>query len=106
MSGVTSSWVDCEVHGLPILGLLPRNGDTDTERREKIMNMSARRSTRNDVVEFDIIPTLDNVDDYDVAGIADDVIGQYFSATGTPYYVVDVDEDAYWAAVQRHAVTH
>lgn len=70
------------------------------------MNMSARRSTRNDVVEFDIIPTLDNVGDYDVAAIADDVIGQYFSATGTPYYVVDVDEDAYWAAVQRHTITH
>lgn len=70
------------------------------------MNMSAHRSTRNDVVEFDIIPTLDNVDDYDVAAIADDVIGQYFSATGTPYYVVDVDGDAYWAAVERHAITH
>jgi len=36
----------------------------------------------------------------------DDVIGQYFSATGTPYYVVDVDEDAYWAAVERHAIAH
>ena len=70
------------------------------------MNITARRSTRNDVVEFDIIPTLDNADDYDVAGIADDVIGQYFSGTGTSYYVVDVDEDAYWAAVQRHAITH
>lgn len=70
------------------------------------MSITARRSTRNDVVEFDIIPTLDNVDDYDVPAIADDVIGQYFSATGTPYYVVDVDEDAYWDAVQRHAITH
>lgn len=55
---------------------------------------------------FDIIPTLDQMDDYDVAAIADDVIGQYFSATGMPYYVVDVDEDAYWAAVQRHAIAH
>lgn len=70
------------------------------------MSMSTRRSTRNDVVEFDIIPTLDNVDDYDVAMIADDVIGQYFSATGTPYYVVDVDEDTYWDAVARHAIAH
>ena len=70
------------------------------------MNMSTRRSTRNDVVEFDIIPTLDNVDDYDVAAIADDVIGQYFSTMGTPYYVVDVDEDAYWDAVARHAIAH
>lgn len=70
------------------------------------MDIITRRSTRNDVVEFDIIPTLDNVGDYDVAAIADDVIGQYFSATGTPYYVVDVDEDVYWAAVQRHAITH
>lgn len=70
------------------------------------MNMSTRRSTRNDVVEFDIIPTLDQMDDYNVAAIADDVIGQYFSATGTPYYVVDVDEDAYWAAVERHAIAH
>ena len=70
------------------------------------MNMSTRRSTRNDVIEFDIIPTLGQMDDYDVAAIADDVIGQYFSATGTPYYVVDVDEDAYWAAVQRHAIAH
>lgn len=70
------------------------------------MNMSTRRSTRNDVITFDIIPTLDQMDDYDVAAIADDVIGQYFSATGTPYYVMDVDEDAYWAAVQRHAITH
>ena len=70
------------------------------------MNMSTRRTTRNDVVDFDIIPPLDNVDDYDVAKIADDVIGQYFSATGTPYYVVDVDENAYWAAVMRHAITH
>lgn len=69
------------------------------------MNIATRRSTRNDVVEFDIVPTLDNVDDYDVAAIADDVIGQYFSATGTPYYVVDVDEGAYWAAVERHAIT-
>lgn len=69
------------------------------------MDIIARRSTRNDVIMFDIIPTLDNVDDYDVAAIADDVIGQYFS-TGTPYYVVDVDEDAYWAAVERHAITH
>lgn len=76
------------------------------QREEEIMNISARRSTLNDVVEFDIIPTLDNVDDYNVAMIADDVIGQYFSATGTPYYVVDVDEDAYWDAVQRHAITH
>nr|DAV57037.1 MAG TPA: hypothetical protein [Caudoviricetes sp.] len=55
---------------------------------------------------FDIIPTLDQVDDYDVAAIADDVIGQYFSPTGTPYYVVDVDEDAYWSAVQRHTIAH
>lgn len=70
------------------------------------MDIIARRSTRSDVVEFDIIPTLDNVGDYDVAAIADDVIGQYFSATGTPYYVVDVDEDAYWAAVQRHAIIY
>lgn len=70
------------------------------------MNITARRSTRNDVIELDIIPTLDNADDYDVAGIADDVIGQYFSATGTPYYVVDVDEDDYWAAVERHAIAH
>lgn len=70
------------------------------------MGMSTRRSTRNDVITFDIIPTLDNVDDYDVAAIADDVIGQYFSATGTPYYVVDVDEGAYWDAVQRHTITH
>lgn len=70
------------------------------------MDIIAHRSTRSDVVEFDIIPTLDNVDDYNVAAIADDVIGQYFSATGTPYYVVDVDEDAYWAAVQRHAIAH
>lgn len=70
------------------------------------MDIIARRNTRSDVVEFDIIPTLDNVDDYDVAAIADDVIGQYFSTTGTPYYVVDVDEDAYWAAVERHAIAH
>lgn len=70
------------------------------------MDIIARRSTRSDVVEFDIIPTLDNAGDYDVAAIADDVIGQYFSATGTPYYVVDVDEDAYWAAVERHAITY
>ena len=70
------------------------------------MSMSARRSTRNEVVEFDIIPTLDNVDDYDVAAIADDVIGQYFSPMGAPYYVVDVDEDAYWDAVARHAIAH
>lgn len=99
------SWVDEDAHGLPILGSSPRDGDTDIERRE-IMDAIARRSTRNDVVEFDIVPTLDNVDDYDVAGIADDVIGQYFSATGTPYYVVDVDEGAYWDAVARHATTH
>lgn len=71
-----------------------------------IMDIIARRSTRNDVIAFDIIPTLDNVDDYDVAAIADDVIGQYFSATGTPYYVVGVDEDAYWDAVERHAIAH
>lgn len=70
------------------------------------MNMGTHRSTRNDVIMFDIIPTLDQMDDYDVAAIADDVIGQYFSATGTPYYVVDVDEGAYWAAVQRHAIAH
>lgn len=70
------------------------------------MNIATRRSTRNDVIEFDIIPTLDNADDYDVAKIADDVIGQYFSSTGTPYYVVDVDEDAYWDAVARHAIAH
>ena len=70
------------------------------------MDTAARRSTRNDVITFDIIPTLDNVDNYDVAAIADDVIGQYFSATGTPYYVVAVDEDTYWAAVQRHAIAH
>lgn len=70
------------------------------------MDNTTSRSTRNDVVEFDIIPTLDNVDDYDVAAIADDVIGQYFSVTGTPHYVVAVNEDAYWAAVQRHAITH
>lgn len=100
------SRVDGGVHGLPILESSPRDGGTDIERREKIMNITTRRSTRNDVVEFDIIPTLDNVDDYDVPAIADDVIGQYFSATGTPYYVVDVDEDAYWDAVQRHTITH
>lgn len=70
------------------------------------MDIIARRSTRNDVIMFDIIPTLDNVDNYDVAAIADDVIGQYFSTTGTPYYVVDVDEDTYWDAVQRHAIAH
>lgn len=70
------------------------------------MDITARRSTRDDVIMFDIIPTLDQMDDYDVAAIADDVIGQYFSATGTPYYVVDVDEDVYWAAVQRHAIAH
>ena len=70
------------------------------------MDATTRRSTRDDVVEFDIIPTLDNVDDYDVAAIADDVIGQYFSPMGTPYYVVDVDEDAYWDAVARHAIAH
>ena len=70
------------------------------------MGITARRSTRDDVIMFDIIPTLDQMDDYDVAAIADDVIGQYFSATGTPYYVVDVDEDAYWDAVARHAIAH
>nr|DAR91579.1 MAG TPA: hypothetical protein [Caudoviricetes sp.] len=70
------------------------------------MDIIARRSTRDDVIMFDIIPTLDNVDNYDVAAIADDVIGQYFSVTGTPYYVVDVDEDAYWAAVERHIIAH
>lgn len=70
------------------------------------MDIIARRSTRNDVIMFDIIPTLDNMDNYDVAAIADDVIGQYFSSTGTPYYVVDVDEDAYWDSVQRHAIAH
>lgn len=70
------------------------------------MDIIARRSTRDDVIMFDIIPTLDNADDYDVAAIADDVIGQYFSATGTPYYVVDVDEDAYWAAVERYAIIY
>ena len=105
MSGVTSGWVDYGVHGLPILEPSPRNGGTDTERRG-IMDIIARRSTRDDVIMFDIIPTLDQMDDYDVAAIADDVIGQYFSATGTPYYVVDVDEDAYWAAVERHAIAH
>lgn len=70
------------------------------------MDIIARRSTRDDVIMFDIIPTLDQVDDYDVAAIADDVIGQYFSATGVPYYVVDVDEGAYWDAVQCHAIAH
>ena len=70
------------------------------------MDISASRSTRDDVIMFDIIPTLDQMDNYDVAAIADDVIGQYFSATGTPYYVVAVDEDAYWAAVQRHVIAH
>ena len=103
---VTSSWVDYGVCGLPILELSPRNGGTDTERRERIMDIIARRSTRDDVITFDIIPTLDQMDDYDVAAIAYDVIGQYVSATGTPYYVVDVDEDAYWDAVQRHAIAH
>ena len=99
------SWVDEGVHGRPTLESSPRDGDTDTERRE-IMSIATRRSTRNDVIMFDIIPTLDQMDDYDVAAIADDVIGQYFSATGTPYYVVDVDENAYWAAVERHAIAH
>lgn len=70
------------------------------------MDTVARRSTRNDVIMYDIIPTLDQMDDYDVAAIADDVIGQYFSPMGTPYYVVDVDEDAYWDAVARHAIAH
>lgn len=70
------------------------------------MDITARRSTRDDVIMFDIIPTLDQMDDYDVAAIADDVIGQYFSPSGAPYYVVDVDEDAYWDAVQRHAIAH
>lgn len=70
------------------------------------MDTIARRSTRDDVIMYDIIPTLDQMDDYDVAAIADDVIGQYFSPTGTPYYVVDVDEDAYWDAVERHAIAH
>lgn len=70
------------------------------------MDITASRSTRNDVIMFDIIPTLDNVANYDVAAIADDVIGQYFSATGTPYYVVAVNEDAYWAAVERHVIAH
>lgn len=76
------------------------------EEKRKIMDTVARRSTRDDVIMFDIIPTLDQMDDYDVAAIADDVIGQYFSSTGTPYYVVDVDEDAYWTAVERHAIAH
>ena len=70
------------------------------------MDAVARRSTRDDVIMFDIIPTLDQMDDYDVAAIADDVIGQHFSSTGSPYYVVDVDEDAYWDAVQRHTIAH
>lgn len=105
MSQVTPLRVDEGVHGLPTLEPSPRDGDS-TERRERIMNITTRRSTRNDVVEFDIIPTLDNADDYDVAGIADDVIGQYFSAMGTPYYVVDVDEGAYWDAVRRHVIAH
>lgn len=100
------SWVDEGAHGLPILESSLRNGGADTEKREETMDTIARRSTRNDVIMFDIIPTLDQIDDYDVAAIADDVIGQYFSATGTPYYVVDVDEDAYWAAVERHAIAH
>lgn len=79
---------------------------TLTQKEEEIVDIIARRSTRDDVITFDIIPTLDQVDDYDVAAIADDVIGQYFSATGAPYYVVDVDEDAYWAAVDRHAIIY
>lgn len=98
-------WVDEDVHGLPIVEPSPRNGD-GAKRKEKIMNIPTRRSTRNDVIMFDIIPTLDNVDDYNVAAIANDVIEQYFSATGTPYYVVDVDEDAYWDAVERHTIAH
>lgn len=106
MSRVTPYKVDRDVCGLPTLEPSPRNGGTDTERRERIMNIATRRSTRNDVIMFDIIPTLDQMDDYDVAAIADDVIGQYFSATGTPYYVVDVDEDAYWDAVERHTIAH
>ena len=97
-------WVDEDVRGLPILESSPRDGDST--KRRGIMDITARRSTRNDVIMFDIIPTLDQMDDYDVAAIADDVIGQYFSSTGTPYYVVDVDEDAYWDAVQRHAIAH
>lgn len=76
------------------------------QREEEIVDITTRRSTRDDAIMFDIIPTLDQMDDYDVAAIADDVIGQYFSATGTPYYVVDVDEDAYWAAVERHTIAH
>ena len=70
------------------------------------MNIATSRSSRDDVIMFDIIPTLDQVDNYDVAAIADDVIGQYFSVMGTPYYVVAVNENAYWDAVQRHAIAH
>lgn len=70
------------------------------------MDIPTSRSTRDEVIMLDIIPTLDQMDDYDVAAIADDVIGQYFSATGTPYYVVAVNEDAYWAAVERHTIAH
>ena len=73
---VMLSWVDGGAHGLPTLGSSPRNGGTDSKRREKrkIMDSVARRSTRDDVIMFDIIPTLDQMDDYDVAAIADDVI--------------------------------
>ncbi len=103
MSRVTSSWVDCGVRGLSILEPSPRNGGTDAERRG---NHGHHRSPQHQGRRYHVIPTLDQMDDYDVAAIADDVIGQYFSTTGTPYYVVDVDEDAYWAAVERHAIAH
>lgn len=73
--------------------------------------MPKRYTTMDDVKRDAIIPTLDKADDYDVDAIAAetysyrvDLDGDGNELLNTAGFEQIVDTDAYWAAVQRHAL--
>ena len=65
-------------------------------------------STRNEAIEREIITAIEagdaTRDEFDIDAIADEVIEQVISETGRVTYQITVDTDAFWAAVERHAL--
>ncbi|WP_172121165.1 hypothetical protein [Actinomyces faecalis] len=64
-------------------------------------------TTRNEAIDREIIPAIEageaSASEYDIDAIADEVLYTTGEGAGYRYQVTD-DTDAFWAAVQRHAL--
>ena len=75
------------------------------------MNGNSTWTTRNDAVEAleamlaqaDYTLEGDVTDAYDVDAIADEVLTTTGHGAGYRYVLADIEDDAFWAAVARHA---